>query len=40
MNVLLIEAIDICIDSLHNSNDDPPPPQKKGTWMIFVMCLT
>lgn len=39
MNVLLIEAIDICIDSLHNSNDDPPPP-KKGTWMIFVMCLT
>lgn len=29
MNVLLIEAIDICIDSLHNSNDDPPPKKKE-----------
>ena len=29
MNVLLIEAIDICIDSLHNNNDDPPPPKKE-----------
>lgn len=28
MNVLLIEAIDICIDSLHNNNDDPPPKKK------------
>lgn len=29
MNVLLIEAIDICIDSLHNNNDDPPPKKKE-----------
>lgn len=29
MNVLLIEAIDICIDSLHNNNDDPPPQKKE-----------
>ena len=35
-NILLNEAIDICVDNLYNDGENPPTSQN----MIFVICLT